>query len=189
MAAKKKTGAAAAAPTEQAGKDAAASAAVPAPSPETSVPADDATDAPAAADPVAADTAPDEAGESTAEAGGDAELDALNTANVVELLEQTDPQAAAEVAAVGVDTAATVADRGGDALAFPLRVRVTNRTRMPVQLAVVPLDLRAAPDAQTVTVPGQREYDAMLTDLSSLRALNGFDEDAFVVEPLTEEDE
>lgn len=178
MAAKKKQGAAAAAPTEQAGKDAAASAAVPAPSPETSVPAADATDAPAAAEAAAADTP-----------AADAELDALNTASAVEQLEQTDPQAAAEVAAVGVDTAATLADEHAGELAFPLRVRVTNNTRMPVQLAVVALYLGAAPSAQTVTVQGRSEYDAMLADLSSLRALNGFDTDAFVVEPLTEEDE
>jgi len=181
----KKGAAAKAAPAEQVEKDSAAPAAEPTSPPNADVPAADAADAPVAADPAAAETD----GPATAEAAdGDAELDALNTEAAVEALAETDPEAAAEVAAVGVDTAATLADGGAAELAFPVRVCVTNNTRMPVQLAVVALDLPAA-DSKTITVAGQREFDAMQADLQCLRNLNGFPEDAFEVEPLSEDDE
>lgn len=197
----KKGAATKAAPAEQVEKDSAAPAAESTSPPDADVPAADAADAPVAADPAAAETettapaevadvdgdATDAEGNAPA-AGGDAEVDALNTAAAVEALAGVDPEAAAEVADVGVDTAATLADGEPATLAFPLRVRVTNNTRMPVQLAVVALDLPAA-DSKTITVAGQREFDAMQADLQCLRNLNGFPEDAFEVEPLSEDDE
>lgn len=72
---------------------------------------------------------------------------------------------------------------------YPKRVRVTNCTRMPIQIAVVPLAVGPAPASSVITVPGEREYAAMLADLRALRELNGFDDDAFKVETIPDEDD
>jgi hypothetical protein len=72
---------------------------------------------------------------------------------------------------------------------YPKRVRVTNCTRMPIQIAVVPLAVGPAPASSVITVPGEREYAAMLADLNALRELNGFDDDAFKVETIPDEDD
>lgn len=71
---------------------------------------------------------------------------------------------------------------------YPQRLRVTNNTRMPVQVVVVPLQLGPAPSFADVTVHGEREHEALLSDLDALRALNGFDGNAFEVNPITEDD-
>lgn len=72
---------------------------------------------------------------------------------------------------------------------YPKRIRITNNTRMPIQIAVVPLAVGPAPASSVVTVPGEREYDAMMADLKALRELNGFDDEAFKVEAIPDEDD
>lgn len=204
MAKTAKKGAAAAAPNETAAKDAAASAAVSVPASNAAPKADQAAPA---ADPDAAaatatdgqvsDQAPDEVTtEAPADAG--AELDAANTAQVIDQA----PEAAEEIlAGGGVDTAATVEQGGeiadeteqeddsGEEIAYPARARVTNNTRMPIQMTAVPLWLGPAPDYVDVVIPGKGEHDSLLFDLEAVRKLNGFGVDAFVVEVLTEESE
>lgn len=185
---KKKGAAEQAAPAEKVEQEVVAPATASAPSPD--VEAAPAVDAPAAAEQAAAETddaVASPATDANVDAPADESADAVNTAAVVEALAEVDPEAAAEVAAVGVDTAATL--EGADEPVFPIRVRVTNHTRMPVQTAAVPISLGPAPSHAVVVISGQREYDSLTSDLESLRVLNGFGDDAFVIEALTEDDE
>lgn len=127
-------------------------------------------------------------------AGDAASVDEVNTAQAISHA----PEAAGEIlAGGGVDTSATLAsidDVGdepgvwqGQYLEYPILARVTNNTRMPVQMTAVPLGLNAAPHSEEVVIPTQGHHESLLADLAALRALNDFAEDAFVVEVLQED--
>lgn len=109
------------------------------------------------------------------------DLDALNTAEA----SAAAPAAADEIAAGGgVDTAATVVpppEAPPPAVAYPQRVRVTNNTRMPVQVPALHLDLPAGPGHADVTLYSGGDFQTLHGDLSALFALNGFGEDAFTI--------
>lgn len=117
--------------------------------------------------------------EATQAAADAAALDAANAALVGEVT----PAAGADD---GIDTAATIADQdapsAGTTLGFPLRARVTNNTRMPVQVPALHLDLPASGEA-TITIYSEGDFKTLHSDLTALFSLNGFRENAFTVSP------
>lgn len=128
------------------------------------------------------------------ELDANADLDAQNTAAVIAQV----PDAAAEIlAAGGIDTAATFAATGEEGsvaywlenageVDFPALVRVTNNTRMPVQIIVVPVALGASPSAEVAVAKSEGDFLSLLRDLDVIAQLNNFGPDAYSIEVLTE---
>lgn len=184
MARTRKTGAAAAAPNKKAVEDAAASAAVSAltlEAPSAAITADaeanpdvrvgvadaEATnrDDALSGDPGSAAAVKAEA-EPEADAGAEAEAEP-----------EPEPEAEAEAEAEGSDVE----------LAFPLRVRVTNFTRMPVQVPWATLEVGPAPAYATTVVRSEQQLQSLCAELEVLAKLNGLGHEAFAVEPEKEE--
>ena len=136
----------------------------------------------------------------TAAASNDAGLETINTEAVSEATQvaaDAAAPAAANTALVGEATPAAGADDGIDTVAdtaakdvptagpvtgFPLRARVRNNTRMPVQVPALNLDLPASGEA-TITIYSEGDFKTLHSDLTALFSLNGLGEDAFTVSP------
>lgn len=109
-------------------------------------------------------------------------LDAASAPPVIEAA----PVADAAIVAAGGGTPAAIEDQGGPTtqptIGFPLRARVKNNTRMPVQVPALHLDLPASGEA-TITLYSEGDFKTLHSDLTALFSLNGFGEDAFSVSP------
>lgn len=86
---------------------------------------------------------------------------------------ETPVEATAEVMSEAVEVAQ-------EAIAYPVRLLVKNKTRMPVQVPAVGLDLPAYSEV-ALDCLGEREHSALLNDLAALAVLNGFDTGVFDV--------
>lgn len=126
-------------------------------------------------------TAADVADATVADAGSEATAAEVAAAAQAD----ADAQAAANIAAAAASTAGDVGD--AEELEFPARIRVTNNTRMPIQVPAVDLSVDASPAFGETTLNTRGAYDTMLRDLEALRLLGGFSEGAFTVEFVTEE--
>lgn len=80
------------------------------------------------------------------------------------------------------DTVARDAPTAGPVTGFPLRARVRNNTRMPVQVPALNLDLPASGEA-TITIYSEGGFKTLHSELTALFSLNGLGEDAFAVGP------
>lgn len=114
----------------------------------------------------------------TQDAAAAGALDAASTPPVIEAPPVAD--------AAGGGTPAAIKDQDGPTtqptIGFPLRARVKNNTRMPVQVPALHLDLPASGEA-TITLYSEGDFKTLYSDLTALFSLNGFGEDAFSVSP------
>lgn len=119
----------------------------------------------------------------TQDAAAAGALDAANAPPVIETAPVDDPAIAA---AGGSGAPAAIKDQDGPTtqptIGFPLRARVKNNTRMPVQVPALHLDLPASGEA-TITIYSEGDFKTLHSDLTALFSLNGFGEDAFSVSP------
>ena len=124
----------------------------------------------------------------TAAAQNGADLEVLNVTSASEAAQPATDDAAldaaseAPVLAAPPAPAATIADQGSPSIGFPLRARITNKTRMPVQVPALHLDLPASGEA-TITLYSEGDFKTLHSDLTALFSLNGFGDDAFTVVP------
>lgn len=103
-----------------------------------------------------------------------------------EAAESNQTVAHTEVVEAGSVEAATQSAASTPQAEFPRRYCVKNQTRMPVRLAVAPVDLGPAPATCTVLIRSLDQYRKMLNDLEALQVLNNLPAGAFVVEPIEE---
>jgi len=150
---------------------------------------DQVTEPPASADASKADAAvEDEAATAATELAGDASEPAPSEDPVSEDAEPetpadpSEPQTAADAAL----TQPQASDPVGDAETYPCQVRVTNNTRMPIQIPAVKLGIGPAPASAVIVLNTAADRAALVSDLETLRTLNGFADDAFQVTAETE---
>ena len=76
-----------------------------------------------------------------------------------------------------------------DSFEYPLVMRVSNKTHMPVQVPSAKLTLGPFPDSQDVNVESADAARNLFRELDTIRTINGFSHEAFAIDLVTEDEE